>query len=176
MKLSLIIYGCRSLDSVPHSAAHRPSVGTQRLYQLEHHISLLCSKMAPGLGLLLGKNTQSEIVFHMWATGSRETRMRGRKNKKIWLLGDSRIFYKRHEASKEKHGNIIDLSQKIYSHWGWFEIEKKWKGGGRQRGGAKWAVSHVLMDWMDGKRETKHMGEIHIFLFLLFLSIGWSWH
>jgi hypothetical protein len=43
MKLSLIIYGCRSLDSVPHSAAHRPSVGTQRLYQLEHHISLLAA-------------------------------------------------------------------------------------------------------------------------------------
>lgn len=181
MKLSLIIYGCRSLDSVPHSAAHRPSVGTQRLYQLEHHISLLCSAMAPGLGLLLGKNTQGRIVFHMWATGSREKQgwgdVRIRRFDCRGILVSSINAAAPHGASEEKHGNIIDLSQKIYSDWGWFEIEKKveW-GGGRQRGGAKWAVSHVLMDWMDGKRETKHMGEIHIFLFLLFLSIGWSWH
>lgn len=170
MKLSLIIYGCRSLDSVPHSAAHRPSVGTQRLYQLEHHISLLCSAMAPGLGLLLGKNTQGRIVFHMWATGSREKQgwgdVRIRRFDCRGILVSSINAAAPHGASEEKHGNIIDLSQKIYSDWGWFEIEKKVEGGGETERWSK-VGGIACLDGLDGwqKRNQTYGRNTHFPIF-----------
>ena len=50
---------------------------------------------------------------------------------------------------------------------------KKENNGERERGGAKWVVSHVLMDWMDGKGETKQRYEKYtdILRFLLFRSV-----
>ena len=53
---------------------------------------------------------------------------------------------------------------KIYTHTLYMQLgyELIWnrrKNGVRERGGAKWVVSHVLLDWMEGKRETKQRYE-----------------